>query len=48
MKTKKNNPSNISYCGGLTLAGHQVPKAALSTPLLNCTGERKYNERLKS
>ena len=36
-----------SGCGGLTLAGHQVPtKAALSLPLLNSTGERKYNERL--
>ena len=34
-------------CGGLTLAGRQVPtKAALSLPLLNWTGERKYNERL--
>ena len=34
-------------CGGLTLAGCQAPtKAALSLPLLNWTGERKYNERL--
>ena len=39
---------SVAWCGGLTLAGCQVPtKAALSiTPLLNWTGERKYNERL--
>ena len=36
-------------CGGLTLAGRQVPtKAALSLPLLSWTGEGKYNERLVS
>jgi len=34
-------------CGGLTLAGSQVPtKATFITPLLNRTGERKYDERL--
>ena len=32
----------LSMCGGLTLAGCQVPtKAALSLPLLSWTGERK-------
>ena len=36
----------LAHCGGLTLAGGQVPtKATLSLPLLNWTGERKYNER---
>ena len=35
------------HCGGLPLAGHQVPtKAALSLPLLSWTGERKYNKEL--
>jgi len=30
-----------------SLVGHQVPtKAALSLPLLNWTGEKKYDERL--
>ncbi|GAB0207891.1 mitochondrial enolase superfamily member 1 [Grus japonensis] len=34
-------------CGGLTLAGGQVPtKATLSLPLLSWTGKRKYNEML--
>ena len=34
-------------CSGLTLARCQVPtKATLSLPLLNWTGEKKYNERL--
>ena len=39
-------PSVVHLCGGLTLAGGQVPtKAALSLPLLNWTRERKYEER---
>ena len=46
------NTSVLNYlkknlCGGLTAAGCQVPtKAALSLPLLNWTGETKYNGRL--
>ena len=40
-------PRYDGKCGGLALAGRQVPtKAALSLPLLSWTGERKYNERL--
>ncbi|KAK4814539.1 hypothetical protein QYF61_022258 [Mycteria americana] len=38
---------SICFCGGLTLAGRQVPtKAALALPVLSWTGERKCNERL--
>ena len=41
------NFESVCGCGGLTLAGGQVPtKAALSLPLLSWTGERKYNARL--
>ena len=41
------DPWSQTDCGGLTLAGCQVPtKSALSLPLLSWTGERKYNERL--
>ena len=36
----------ITVCDGLTLARCQVPTKAAVTPLLNWTGERKYNERL--
>lgn len=36
----------IFLCGGLTLAGRQVPTKAAVTPLLRSTGERKFNVRL--
>jgi len=37
----------MHWCGELTLAGCQVlTKAALSLPLLNWTGEKKYNKSL--
>jgi len=37
----------LAFCGGLTLAGCQVPtKADLSLPFLSWTGKRKYHEKL--